>query len=131
MQQDIRDELNRIEGMIEASKGNGELRWWKILQVLCSIALVTILPWGVWVTKQINNMDVEQARFKEWREQSVDHDLRDADRLRLQIKDEIRSEIGVKLDQLSGKLDYVRSDMSELKYQLGQHTSRELQNDKP
>lgn len=133
MNQEIREELNRIEGMISDS---GEGRWWKMLNIIMSIAMacltVVIIPFGVWTVQQIQELQVEQKAIQEWKSLGPRFTPSDGDKLRLQTKDEIRSEIKVdlqaivtKLDRYSElstvKMDRFSSEISSLKDALYEH----------
>jgi len=63
---------------------------------------------------------IEQARFRDWKEIGPRFTSDNAKTLKLEVKDEIRIEIGVKLDKMAAQLEGVREDVTELKQHLKQ-----------
>ena len=113
---ELLDRLSRIEGEVEmVATKNGEGRFWKALQVGTSVLLcivsVIVIPFGVWVTQAVHSSELRLTELEGWKAQGPRFTSVDAERLRLQIKDEVRSEIEPKLDKIVTILNEVRLDV--------------------
>lgn len=139
MNQDVREELDRIEGRITSlAEASSESRsWkvlWKMLMVMTGIAQVAvvsiIIPFGTWTVRHITDLEREQAGMNQWMNIGPRFTATDADKLRLQTKDEMRKEISEQLILLLTKMDRMSSEVSSLKDALHDHTVQSERNGK-
>ena len=109
----LREEIARLDADVKAmSKYDGEGRFWKLLQIVTSaligIVTVIVIPFGIWVVQSIHILELGQTKVDGWISIGPRFTSNDADKLRLQTEQEMRMEIGSKLDNMNVELANMR-----------------------
>lgn len=100
---------------MEHDKNGNGLSISKLIDLLQVVVMCAVLPWGVWVTTTIYSYQAELKECKTWRTARPTFlSLSEANLMRMQTKEELRDELGKKLDKLM-------ADVADMKLELTRH----------
>lgn len=106
-------DASQIEDAIENAlrKRDAGKNWLAWAHVAVTVA---IMPWGVWVTKEINRLDKKDGEFAQWQE-GRDTVLQNQ---KLQLLHEVSGLMENRLGQIQGRLDTISKQTSDNGYEL-------------
>ena len=107
---------------IMGTKRVGELNGpWAFLFKVTQLFFPFVVAWCVWATNQLHQMDVRQAKTESWMAQGPRFTSTDADRLRLQILEEVAKDASANYKLLMDELKALRAETTEMKIAIMAH----------
>ena len=107
---------------IMGTKRVGELNGpWALLFKITQLFFPLVVAWCVWATNQLHQMDVRQTRAESWMAQGPRFTSTDADRLRLQILEEVAKDASTNYKLLMDEHKALRAETTEMKIAIMAH----------
>jgi hypothetical protein len=110
--------LHEIMGTKRVGELNGP---WAFLFKITQLFFPLVVAWCVWATNQLHQMDLRQTRAESWMAQGPRFTSTDADRLRLQILEDVGKEAAIHYKLLMDELKSLRSETVEMKIAILAH----------
>jgi len=105
-----------------STKKVGELNGpWAFMFKLSNILLPMVVAWCVWATNQIYVLEIRQAKTEQWMNQGPRFTAVDAERLRLQILEEVGKDMRENQKVLLASLESLHAEIIDLKITMKTH----------